>query len=241
MVKQGLEDETAVMKKQLSEATLSRSTAEEELHGAEAALAAEGKQLAADEKYLAELKQSCSAKAREWDVRQKQAGEETAAIEKAKEILSEGVKVFLQTSSTMRTKNGEAAEEETRVRAVRVLEGLKKKFHSFRLVQLAARARSDPFGKIRGLVEDMIATLEKEAAEEATQKSFCDEETSESKAKQADLTGKLDKTSARIDQATANKAKLEEDIKTLEVEVADMDAGEAEATKLRQEEHADYA
>ena len=63
MLKQGLEDETAVMKKQLSEATLSRSTAEEELHGAEAALAAEGKQLAADEKYLAELKQSCSAKA----------------------------------------------------------------------------------------------------------------------------------------------------------------------------------
>lgn len=51
-----------MMKKQLSEATLSRSTAEEELHGAEAALTAEGKQLAADEKYLAELKQSCSAK-----------------------------------------------------------------------------------------------------------------------------------------------------------------------------------
>ena len=55
MLKQGLEDETAVMKKQLSEATLSRSTTEEELHGAEAALTAEGKQLAADEKYLAEL------------------------------------------------------------------------------------------------------------------------------------------------------------------------------------------
>merc|ERR1719181_1975133 len=157
--------------------------------------------------------------AKEWDVRQKQAGEETAAIEKAKEILSDGVKVFLQTSTHMRTKDSEVAEEETRSRAVRVLEGLKKRFHSFRLVQLASRARSDPFGKVRGLIESMISALEKEAAEEATQKSFCDEETAESQVKQADLTGKLDKTTARIDQATATRAKLEQAIKKLESEV----------------------
>merc|ERR1719160_772636 len=86
----------------------------------------------------------------------------------------------------------------------------------------------------------MIAKLTKEAAEEADQKSFCDEEIGESKAKQADLSGKLDKTSARIAKAEANKAKLQEDIKTLEAEIADIDAGQAEATKVRQEEHADY-
>merc|ERR1719181_2051152 len=178
--------------------------------------------------------------AKEWDVRQKQAGEETAAIEKAKEILSDGVKVFLQTSTRMRTKDSEVAEEETRSRAVRVLDGLKKQFHSFGLVQLAARARTDPFGKVRGLIEGMITSLEKEAAEEATQKAFCDEETAESKAKQADLTGKLDKTTARIDQATATTAQLQQAIKKLESEVAEMDAAEAEATKVRQGEHADY-
>lgn len=63
---------------------------------------------------------------------------------------------------------------------------------------------------------------------------------SESKAKQADLTGKLDKTSARIDQATATTAQLQQAIKKLEGEVAEMDAAEAEATKVRQGEHADY-
>jgi len=173
-------------------------------------------------------------------VRQKQAGDETAAIEKAKEILSEGVKVFLQTSARMHTKDGAQAQDSARARAVQVLEGLKKQFRSYRLVQLAARARSDPFGKIRGLVEDMIAGLEKEAAEEATQKAFCDEETSESRAKQADLTGKLDKTLARIDQATATTAQLQQSIKKLESEVAEMDAAQAEATKVRQGEHADY-
>ena len=50
-------------------------------------------------RYLEELKASCSAKAAEWATRQKDAGEEMAAIAKAKEILAEGVKVFLQTST----------------------------------------------------------------------------------------------------------------------------------------------
>ena len=44
---------------------------------------------------------SCSKKAEEWEQRQKDAGEEMAAIAKAKEILTEGVKVFLQVKSTL--------------------------------------------------------------------------------------------------------------------------------------------
>jgi chromosome segregation ATPase len=107
-------------------------------------------------------------------------------------------------------------------------------------MQLVASAQSDPFGKIRGLIEEMIAKLTKEAAEEADQKSFCDEEISESKAKQADLSGKLDKTTARIAKAEADKAKLQEEIKLLEEEISEIDAGQAEATKVRQEEHAEY-
>jgi len=240
MLKQGLEDSISVAKKQLGEATQTRATTEEELHAAEGALTETEATLAADTKYLAELKQSCETKATEWAARQKQAGEETAAIEKAKEILSEGVKVFLQTSSRVKSLAQEEESADTRAQAVRVLSGLSKKFHSFALVELASRARSDPFGKVRGLIEDMIAKLTKEAAEEADQKSFCDEEIGESKSKQADLTGKLDKTSARIQKAEADKAKLLEDIKTLESEIAEIDAGQAEATAVRQQEHEEY-
>jgi len=71
-------------------------------------------------------------------------------------------------------------------------------------------------------------------------KSFCDEEIGESKQKQADLSGKLDKTSARISKADAGVAKLTEEIKTLETEIAEIDAGQAEATKLREEAHSEY-
>jgi hypothetical protein len=240
MLKQGLEDEIKVNKKQLGEATLTRSTTEEELHSAETALTETKETLAADEKYLAGLKQDCSTKAKEWAMRQKQAGEETAAIEKAKEVLAEGVKVFLQTSTKIRKSSVDEALYDTRTQVVRVLTKISKKAHSYKLMQLVASARSDPFGKIRGLIEDMIAKLTKEAAEEADQKSFCDEEIGESKAKQADLSGKLDKTAARIAKADAGKAKLLEEIKTLEAEVAEIDAGQAEATKLRAESHEEY-
>jgi chromosome segregation ATPase len=240
LLKQGLEDGIAVAKKQLGESTLTRSQTEEELHSAEAALSETQEDLAADTKYLEELKQSCTMKATEWANRQKQAGEETAAIQKAKDVLSEGVSVFLQTGARRTRKSADDAAGDSRSQVVQILRKMAKATHSYSLAQLAAHARSDPFGKIRGLVEEMIAKLTKEAAEEADQKSFCDEEMSESKAKQADLSGKLDKTTARIAKAEADKAKLQEEIKVLENEIAEMDAGQAEATTVRQEEHAEY-
>merc|ERR1719261_2340851 len=72
--------------------------------------------------------------------------------------------------------------------------------------------------------------LEKEAAEEADAKAFCDKETSESKAKQAELTAKSDKYAVRIEKATATIAELTEQIKTLQAQMAEMDAAQAEAT-----------
>merc|ERR1719399_886860 len=100
--------------------------------------------------------------------------------------------------------------------------------------------RQDPFGKVRGLIESMIDRLMKEAAKEADSKSFCDEETAKSKAKQEDLTAALDMHTVRIEKGEAGKARLSEQIKTLSSELAEMNGGEAEAEKVRQKEHADF-
>merc|ERR1719359_246037 len=80
----------------------------------------------------------------------------------------------------------------------------------------------------------------KEAAEEADQKAFCDEEKSKSTKAKGSLTQKLDKVSVRIEKAEAGKAKLQEQIQLLEAEVAEIDAGSAEALKIRQEEHQEF-
>merc|ERR1719271_2232621 len=80
----------------MSEATNLRSGTEETKAGAAEELQETTASEASDQAYLADLKQNCAAKATEWSERQKSAAEEVATIEKAKEILSSGAKVFLQ-------------------------------------------------------------------------------------------------------------------------------------------------
>merc|ERR1719335_1995554 len=84
----------------------------------------------------------------------------------------------------------------------------------------------------------MIEKLVTEANEEATQKAFCDEETSKSKAAQSEKSMTADKLTSRIDKASTTKAQLLQSIKDLEGEIAELDAGTAEATKIRTEEKA---
>jgi len=127
----------------------------------------------------------------------------------------------------------------TRVKLVQKIQSLGKEFHSFGLMQLASVAGSDPFVKIRGLIEDMIAKLLKEAQEEAIQKAFCDEEMGKSTASKDEKTATIDKLQTRIDGASATIAELTEAIKTLEAEVAEIDKAQATATEIRTKENTD--
>merc|ERR1719305_1317234 len=84
MLKQNLEMQISTMKKRMSEATTEKSGLEEAKASAEEELASTKTTLADDEKFLEDLKQSCSAKAQEWATRQKDVAGELAAIAKAK-------------------------------------------------------------------------------------------------------------------------------------------------------------
>merc|ERR1719498_1968181 len=164
-----------------------------------------------------------------------------AVIEKAKAILVDRVKVFVQVKGKIAKRDvGDDYDKDTAIRQklVNQLKGLSHKFKSYALMEMVSVASSDPFEKVRGLIEGMIEKLVTEANEEATQKAFCDEETSKSKAAQAEKTMTADKLTSRIDKASTTKALLEDSIKELEAEVAEIDAGNADATKIRTEEKA---
>merc|ERR1719453_411295 len=96
MLKQSLDTELATMKKRMAAASTEKAATDEAHASATEDLSATEKSVSSDTDYLTNLRQSCSAKQAEWEARQKSAGEEVAAIDKAKEILSSGVKVFLQ-------------------------------------------------------------------------------------------------------------------------------------------------
>merc|ERR1719353_2336965 len=247
MLKSGLEDEIAHGNEKVSTATSGKAAATESSESASAKKVETEKSKAADEEYAGTLKTECEAKAAEWEERQKSATAEMGAIDKAKEILVGGVKAFVQTKVSLKTKRWSPEDEDeddskaaAREKVVTILKGVASKTKSFAFAQLASMAQSDPFVKIRGLIEDMIAKLLKEAQEEATQKAFCDEEMGKSKKSQDEKTMTLDKLKARIDGAESTIAELTESIKTLEAEVAEIDKAQAEATSIRTKENADY-
>merc|ERR1719313_1614513 len=106
------------------------------------------------------------------------------------------------------------------------------------LSQLASRMNSavrlgDPFAKVKGLITDMIETLENEAEEDASQKAYCDKEMSEANAKKDELTAESDKLSTKINQSKSSSAQLKEEVSTLQNELASMASAKAEADKLR--------
>merc|ERR1719236_30084 len=196
MLEQSLTGEITHTGNKLSEATKAKAAAEETLSTSEGDLVATKKTKAADEEYSTNLKTECETAAKEWAARQESAKAEMAAIDKASEILASGVTALVQVRTNQRSfdEDGEDdAQSEMRQKLVRTIQRLGKKLHSFGLMQLASVASSDPFVKIRGLIEDMIAKLLKEAQEEATQKAFCDTETGASKKSQAEKTATIDK------------------------------------------------
>jgi len=245
MVKGGLEGELKNNADKLSTAKSSNAAAMQAEGGATEEMSSTAKAKAADEEYAGTLKTECETKAAEWAERQKSATEEMAVIEKAKDILTSGVKAFVQVKSKINKAHDDDDDEddktaERRDKVVNLLKNLAGKHHSYALTQMAAMARSDPFVKIRGLIEDMIAKLLKEAQEEATQKAFCDEEIGKSKKAQEEKQTKVDEYTTRIDKASSTIATLTEDVKELEAEIAEIDSAQAEATKLRTEENTDY-
>ena len=75
--------------------------------------------------------------------------------------------------------------------AVRLIRDLARKENSGAMMQLASRMAGamhsgDAFEKIKGLISDMIAKLEREAGEDATKKAYWDKELAETNTKKAD-------------------------------------------------------
>merc|ERR1719478_1101623 len=206
MLKQGLENEIKNMNKEKDESTSKSASTAQALAQAEKDIAVEKQGLAEDEKYLRDLKRDCQSRAGEFEVEAKDNQAELKALEAAKAILLKKFAAFVQVRARVAVRDD--VSDDAKERALKSIEQLGRRLHSTALVALAYRAAADPFGKIRGMIEEMIAKLLQEAAEEATQKAFCDKEIGESKTAKADKEGKLDKVNARIEKSESASATL---------------------------------
>jgi len=190
MMAQSLTDGINALKEKINDAKGEIAAATQENGENQDELTETTKNKKADEKYLASLTKDCEDAKEAWATRQEDAKAEMGALSKAKEILSSRVKVLVQVGgSTVSQRDivvgsDETTPAETRTRqaVVAKLSALGHKFNSFAMMEMVSAASADPFEKIKGLIEEMIAKLIEEANQEATQKAFCDEEIGKSKA-----------------------------------------------------------
>merc|ERR1719498_344368 len=137
MLEQSLNNGITVANDKISTAKSASGLTAEELNKAKEDLGATEAAKAADEKALAELKHDCETSAAAWAERQDSARAEMEAINKAIAVLSEGVRVLLQTSSRTKTKKADDDDSEdspaatvdpARQRLVEKLKSMSSKF-----------------------------------------------------------------------------------------------------------------
>jgi len=230
----------------------SKKEAEEgKAEAAETQAAAEG-DLVVAEKDLADAQESlknigtdCMEKAADHSVSTQGRADELKALATAKKIIQQSTSgaegqsySFLQVAATSELRTGADLRN---FEVVNVLKRLAEQQHSNALAQLASRVATtirygqasgdDPFAKVKGLIEDMIAQLMKEAEAEASHKAYCDEEMSKTKAKKEELTADIEKLTSKIDTASARSADLKEEVKELQKELADLAETQARWTR----------
>jgi chromosome segregation ATPase len=200
---------------------------------------------ASDEKSLESTKQECDATSEAWANRQAEAKAEMAAIEKAKGILAARVTVFVQLKLKSMDPPADSVQEtikaqKTRQVLINHFRNLGNKLHSLAMLNLVTVAAQDPMANVKNLLKDLIAKLEKEAKEAADLHAFCQAEKKKTTAALKKKNMEIDKLSARIEGATTKKEQLEELIATSSAEIAETEKVNAEATKLRNEQNANF-
>merc|ERR1719281_1459046 len=241
-------DDLAKAKKCVKEAEAAKATAEGEL-------SVTSKDLAEDEKAKATLHSDCMTKATEYEQETKDRDEELKALASAKEAIAKGTggeggaadqAYGLEQVSLLQISR--SRENQANIKAVRFVRDMARRENLPELAQLASRMASalrmggssgaDPFAKVKGLIEEMIVRLEKQAAAEAAHKAYCDKEFKETYAKEEDKNNEIDKLTAAINKAKARSALLKGEVATLTKELADLASSQQKADSIRAEEKA---
>jgi len=248
---QNLKDEIRFGEADTAQAQKDKAASSSTKAEAEGDLKTTSADLGSDTDTKANLHANCMEKAETFEAEQKSRGEELKALAEAKKVIKESTSGadgaeaqeygFIQLSSTS---------DLSHMAAVRFVQGLAQKQNSTSLAQLALQMASairageaagdDPFAKVKGLISEMIAKLEDEAAKDAEHKAFCDKELSENEAKEADKQAEIEKLTSKIDGWSARSAQLKEQVATLEKELAELAKSQEEMNKIRAEEKALY-
>lgn len=246
---------TAGLQQQVIDDTKEKETKEEKKAKAESLLADASAayddteaQMKADTAFFDSTKEQCENTASVWTTRSALRSEELEGINKALEILTSdtardlfaksikpGIETFLQVVSQPSNSPISKAYSALRVQA--------RKAKSLRLASLAASvrlAKVGHFDQVLQAIDEMVKTLQDEGTADIQKRDQCNTLFHGIASKVGDLSWQVEKNEAAIDKLenliqlrTTEKVQTEENIKSVEKEMADM-------TTAREDEHKEF-
>jgi len=257
LMKQSLDDQMAADTSDLNKQKSAKAAAEEGKATAEGDLASTIKNLANADQALATANGDCMTTAADHEATMAARTEELKVIATAEKILKDSTSgavgqtySLLQLVSSRSASKLQSRADLANSEVVSMVQRLARDQHSAALAQLASRIAvvvkygsrdgANPFGKVKGLISEMISKLEKEAENEATEKAYCDEQTAKTEAKKAELEADVAKLSNKIDRAASSSAGLKDDVKQLQAELAELAKMTSEMDSVRSETHANF-
>merc|ERR1719220_1508192 len=136
--------------------------------------------------------------------------------------------------------SGSAVHAERREQASQLLSKVAQKYHNPRLSTLAYRVKLDAFTRVKKAIDDMIAQLLKEKADEIKHKDFCTDEFNANQLQTEKKDREKQDLLAKIADLEATIKALGEAIDTLKAEIAEMQVQLKRAGEDREKQNKEF-
>merc|ERR1719163_1662193 len=188
------------------------------------------------------LKEKCQMTDKEWEERQKARQQEMEACSKALAILSgdDAHDLFTRTFNPALVQEGRVMQSDRRSKASKLLSAVAHKLSSPRLATLAVSVRLDAFTRVKKAIDDMIAQLLVEKADEIKHKDFCVDEFNKNQLETERKDREKQDQTAKIDDLTMTIEKLTKAIDTLKAEVAELQVQLKRAGEDREKQNKEF-
>merc|ERR1719238_2081910 len=107
-------------------------------------------------------------------------------------------------------------------------------------IALALEGKKVDFGKVIGMIDEMVTTLGAEQQDDDDKKEYCENQFDLADDKKKSLERSISNLGKAIEKAKEGVAALADEIKALEEGIAALDKNVAEATEQRKEENTEY-
>lgn len=182
---------------------------------------------------------------KEWEERQKTRHTEMEAVSKALAVLSsdDAHDLFTRTFNPAALLQKAAFSKNSNIRKQRasdVLNRVARQLHSPRLAGLAVKVRLDAFERVKKAIDDMVAQLMKDKADEIKHKDFCVDEFNSNQLQTERKEREKQDFIAKIEDEELTISTLSKEIDALKAEIAEMQVELKRAGEDREKQNKEF-